>query len=172
MGRGKGKELLYIRLNLRKPLSWIFLISLIFTSYTCRGVADSTAFLLGEANNSMQSGRLDSALVIAYSALDQYKVHQDTLGLIETYQIIGAIHDRLENRTSGRAHFRKALDLSQDVVYSTGIAKAYNNLGTSFYFDGYIDSAQYYYSRAYAIYLEMDDPQLLSDVLNNLGTVK
>ncbi len=65
---------------------------------------------------------------------------------------------------------RQALSMAREGYYDEGIFYALNNLGSTFNGIGQQDSAYYYFERALALAIEMEDQYARSLVENNFGS--
>jgi len=119
------------------------------------------------ANNiyiTAQTKNIDSAL----TALKNYK-QEDTGKVLLMKDICKGLGKQKPDE--GLKYGKEALELSQRLNYTRGIAEVLNSIGTVYYYKANYDSALNYYLKAETKYKETTDKLGLAKSLNNIGLI-
>lgn len=148
----------------------MILICGLATTY-CRGIVDSTAFYLQQAEEYIASGELDSAYIYLIDAQEMSISDGNSQGIISSLMRLGHLYDQIGYRTKSRSIFREVRDLAAHVSDTVSQADALNNIGTSFIFEKQVDSASFYFSQASDLLNKTDSETRMTSFLINEGAV-
>jgi len=120
--------------------------------------------------NELRKTNPDSAYILANGIIvsaRQTKLY-DVLG--DAFSILGLINDAKDKYKEALKYFTEALNYYQKTTDQTRIAKAYNNLGNTWYSLDNYEKAFEYHKKALKIRQEINDP-LLSATYNSIGII-
>lgn len=112
----------------------------------------------------------DSALSITNDVIRQTRQTKMYAILGDAFNLTGLIYDAKDKYTDALKYFTEALNYYQKTADQTRIAKAYNNLGGTWYSLDNYEKAFEYHKKALKIRRETSDP-LLSATYNSIGII-
>ncbi len=123
------------------------------------------------AMNEME-GNFERAVVIYHEVIEYFKRTNDSAQLANSYSNLGVAYQTMELPENSLEYHKKALTLRKAIFDTINIAYSYNNIGVVFMedFDN-VDSALYYYKKAYIIFKDKNALYESSTVSNNIGHI-
>ena len=123
------------------------------------------------AMNEME-GNFKTAVSIYLEVIDFFKRKDDTIQLANAYSNLGVAYEQMELADKSIEYHKNALSLRLAIKDTINVAYSYNNIGVV-YMEIYktIDSALYYYIKAYNIFCEKNALYESSTVSNNIGHI-
>ncbi len=123
------------------------------------------------AMNEM-GGNFENAVVIYHEVIDYFKRNNDSSQLANSYSNLGVAYQSMELADNSLEYHKKALSLRKAIKDTVNVAYSYNNIGVVFMedFDN-VDSALFYYKKAYIIFREKNALYESSTVSNNIGHI-
>ncbi|MEU4622100.1 BTAD domain-containing putative transcriptional regulator [Actinoplanes sp. NPDC023801] len=109
------------------------------------------------AEATRRSGQPHAALTYANEALAILDEIADPVDLAETHNVLGAIHNDIEEYEVALTHYRRTLEITADVEYRVARAHADNGISRSLTALGH-PGAQKHRQRALAVYAELGVP--------------
>jgi len=117
-------------------------------------------------------GNFEKAVNIYHEVIDYFKRTNDSIQLANSYSNLGVAYQTMELAASSLEYHKKALALRKAILDTINIAYSYNNIGVVFMeeFDN-VDSALFYYKKAYNIFKYKNALYESSTVSNNIGHI-
>ncbi len=156
----------FIRICLFTSLMFLSFISIYAKSLD----ADSLFELANEQINKQEISLAKSNLqkaISAYQTLPNKGDYQKAIG--RCYNTIGNLYHNENEYIVARSFHKKALRTRLQISDTLGTGDSYNNIGTSFLYQGIFDSSLYYLYKAQAIYERLNHRHRLGMVYNNIG---
>lgn len=123
------------------------------------------------AMNEM-GGNYKKAVSIYLEVIDFFKRKNDSLQLANSYSNLGVAYEEMELADKSIDYHKKALALRYAIHDTINVAYSYNNIGVVFMeVVKNIDSALFYYKKAYTIFKEKKALYESSTVSNNIGHI-
>lgn len=123
-------------------------------------VTVSTLFTASFATNESLSDSLVKVINAAQTDSDKYNAFLELAKATQTYKPDQSVDVTIN-----------ALEIAKNLMDERRIAKAYNQLGVSYYHQGELIPAKNFINNAYMIYQNIDDKKGLGATLNGLGVV-
>lgn len=98
------------------------------------------------------------------------KLNNDSL-IASAYNSIGNVYNDLEQYNKAIPFFLDAIQVREKFENKQLVADVYANIGNSYINMGNADSGQYYYDKAYAIALEVNDSNNIANYFGSMGSI-
>ena len=121
--------------------------------------------------DSLSEKQTDSALVLAYKAIQLSKKINYKKGIAESSNNIAVCEDIKGNSVEAIKLFISTIKLFEELKDTNKIAQCYSQMGISYFFQYQYDNAQLYYQKAINLYLKTKNKKELAGVLINQGIV-
>ncbi len=120
--------------------------------------------------NYYRHANYELALEHALDVHEYHKNQQDTFQLINTYQRLGLIFDRLTEYDKSLAQYKKGLELIELTSSHPAMASYYNKMSLLMAWGiGDVEQAEYYVRKAIELAEEREDTRALFSYYHNLG---
>lgn len=113
--------------------------------------------------------RPDTALILAEELIDYTQEHGYPAAAAQGYRLQGIANAIMGDYPTAEKHFRKSMELFEDIGDRSGVANSLKNIGTVNLYQGNVPAAVDYASKALAIFEELGDQSGIAGSLNNLG---
>lgn len=141
-----------------------------------QSIIDKNFYLAGKAIELysvyyQQNANFNEALKYMFQALNWYETFDNSRGQCIAYRRIAYLYNCLDIPEKGLYYSKLALTHAQNLKDSIILAKAYINIGYSYYFSGICDTATTYYNAALQIFERHNNIVGIADVYNRFGVL-
>ncbi|MEI6876968.1 MAG: tetratricopeptide repeat protein [Spirochaetota bacterium] len=139
--------------------------------------ASRAGYALGQAEAHLNLGWCEHYLTHMVTAIDNFQKAQelyetlsDSIGLMKAYNALGVAHHDLGRYETAMDFYTRSLEEARRRGNALREAVTLNNIGEVCLDRGEIKEALDYFLRAYETIIEDEDPELVANVLINIGT--
>lgn len=127
--------------------------------------------ILNEASAKLKDSDLKRSFSYASQAYQLASETNDTHGMIEAMLNLGRYYTRLGQHDIAMENYFKALAYSEEIKDDRLISRAYNIIGSGYYFKKDIPMALRYYKKALSVSSESLSEETTADLQNNIALV-
>lgn len=119
--------------------------------------------------NYIYHGDLDSALLMFYYAISDFRTGGEDKELAKTLGNCGVVYRRMGNFEKALESYMESLEIYEDIGYEKGLGSLYLNIGGVYQEQGKLDEAASHFQQALCVFEKLEDYLLIARALNNLG---
>ncbi len=169
----KEVRLLPIHISRNKlPRLVLILFFVLNINSSCRGSDDRTAtFLSAKGDSLFKQGALQEAYLVFMELQRHFQLLQNDSGNVMTNNQLAKVRASLRDFDQSRILYNKVLKYGKEVLNRNVIAAVYNDIGCTFFEEGNLDSAFFYFQRTEKMLQDSKNFQLLTRIQLNLGVM-
>ncbi len=122
-------------------------------------------------NAVWNTGISDSVLYYYTKSLKVYEVNYDSIGIADSFNRIGLVHEHTNNYDKALNNMNSALVIYNNNNNIRGESKVENNLGIVYNNIGDTKEALFHYKKAQRLFKELNNKNDEANVINNIGTI-